>query len=321
MNYKIFISFFTLFVVNLAAAKTEKDSISIFTFQRLAMLKDFDCDACGCSASGGSMGFSSMLNANFVGLRYFHQGYSSRNGIFSNSPWVAENFNTIQVWSKIPVTNKVQIAALIPYHFHNRALASGIEEIQGLGDASLIATYSIYKTVKDSTVLTHTVQVGAGIKLPTGKFEEANNAGTINQSFQLGTGSWDYLFVTEYVLKKKNIGLNSMLNYTLKTENKKRYQFGNQLNYSSTLFYLLNLNTIALVPQLGIAGEVYESNKQYGQQVPNTAGEVLFSKFGLEVGRNKLSLGVSAMIPMFQNLSNGNIVAKYRCTLNVNYTL
>jgi hypothetical protein len=26
--------------------------------------------------------------------------------------------------------------------------------------------------------------------MPTGKFEEANNLGTVNQSFQLGTGSW-----------------------------------------------------------------------------------------------------------------------------------
>jgi hypothetical protein len=41
---------------------------------------DFDCDACGCSASGGSMGFSSM-NSNFVGIRYFNQSYSSRDGI------------------------------------------------------------------------------------------------------------------------------------------------------------------------------------------------------------------------------------------------
>jgi hypothetical protein len=41
---------------------------------------DFDCDACACSARG-SMGFSSMLNSNFVGIRYFNQSYSSRDGI------------------------------------------------------------------------------------------------------------------------------------------------------------------------------------------------------------------------------------------------
>lgn len=73
-------------VCNLTFAATVKDSISSFTFQRLAMMEDFDCDACGCSASGGSMGFSSMLNTNFVGIRYFNQSYTSRDGIFANSP-------------------------------------------------------------------------------------------------------------------------------------------------------------------------------------------------------------------------------------------
>jgi hypothetical protein len=62
--------------------------------------------------------------------------------------------------------------------------------------------------------------------MPTGKFEEANNLGTVNQSFQLGT-EVGIIFVTEYMIKKKNLGLNSMLNYNIKTENAKKYQFGN----------------------------------------------------------------------------------------------
>jgi hypothetical protein len=36
-----------------------------------------------------------------------------------------------------------------------------------------------------------------------------------------------------------------MLNYNIKTENSKKYQFGNQLNYGSFLFYLLDLKTVA----------------------------------------------------------------------------
>jgi hypothetical protein len=72
------------------------------------------------------------------------------------------------------------------------------------------------------------------------------------------------------MIKKKNLGLNSMLNYNIKTENSKKYQFGNQLNYGSTLFYL---KTVQLV-QIGIAGEVYE-HKQYGEKVINTAGDIL----------------------------------------------
>ncbi len=42
-------------------------------FQQYAIPESVLCDACGCSASGGSMGFASMLNTNFIGIRYFNQ--------------------------------------------------------------------------------------------------------------------------------------------------------------------------------------------------------------------------------------------------------
>jgi hypothetical protein len=300
---------------------TAKDSLSSFTFQRLAMLEDFDCDACGCSASGGSMGFSSMLNNNFVGVRYFKQSYTSRDGIFNNSPWIDENFNTVQAWARIPITQKIQISALVPYHFHERELTSGTESIAGLGDITVMGLYSVYETKKDSTLFTHKINLGAGVKMPTGKFAEANNLGSINQSFQLGTGSWDYLLVSEYVIKKNNLGLNTMLNYVFKTENSKNYEYGDQFNYASTLFYLFNLEALQLVPQLGLAGEVYQTNKQHGLDLPDTAGDILFGKFGIEVGRDKFSLGINAMLPINQNLSSGKMEANYRWGINLNYTL
>jgi hypothetical protein len=49
-----------------------------------------------------------------------------------------------------------------------------------------------------------------------------------------------------------------------------------------------------------VIGEVYETNKQHGEKV-NTAGDILFSKFGFE-GKDKLSV-VNAMLPINQNLS------------------
>jgi hypothetical protein len=85
---------------------------------------DFDCDACGCSASGGSLGFSSMLNSNFVGIRYFNQSYSSRDGILLTLLGLMKISIRLK-FDQIPVTEKIQIAALIPYHFHNRELTTG----------------------------------------------------------------------------------------------------------------------------------------------------------------------------------------------------
>lgn len=318
---KKYILLLTIMTVQSVFAIAEKDSIwPRFHFQKL-MREDDDCDACGCSANGGSMGFSSMFNNNFVGVRYFYQSYKSRDGIFNNSPWVDEDFNTIQAWARIPVAKKIQISALVPYHFHTRQRSTGDENIAGLGDITVLAMYNIYETSRDSTVFTHKLQVGGGVKAPTGTFNAENNKGSVNPGFQVGTGSWDYLLAGEYVIKKENLGFNAMFNYTFKTENEKLYQFGNQFNYGGTFFYLIERQSIKMVPQLGIAGEVFESNRQYKQTVPDSAGDIVFGKIGFEAGRNDLSIGINALLPINQNLSSGKVESNYRWSINVNYSL
>ncbi|MCW4467377.1 transporter [Flavobacterium sp. MFBS3-15] len=283
-------------------------------------LEAFDCDACGCSASGGGMGFSSMINGNFVGVRYFHQSYSSLDGIFNNSPWVDENFNTVQAWARIPVAKNLQVSALVPYHFHNRRLATGEQSIDGLGDITVLGLYTLYQTKNDSVPFRHVLQMGGGIKAPTGKYDSANN-GSVNPSFQVGTGSWDYLLAAEYIITRNNLGLNAMVNYTFKTENSEKYHFGDQFNYAATLFYMAGGDKLTVVPQAGIAGELYAANKQYGEDLPDTKGDILFGKLGVEAGLGKFSVGVAGMLPISQNLTGGRVEANYRWSVNLNYSL
>lgn len=310
-----------LFFVFQLSNATESDSVhNVNTFLKFPLLLVDDCDGCG-SASGGGMGFASMLNSNFIGIRYFNQLYKSNDGLYSNSPWNKENFNTTQIWARIPIGKNIQISTLIPYHFHERAVTKGKQSINGIGDVTLLIMYQLHQTHKDSTFFTHILQMGAGIKSPTGKFNESNTAGSVNPSFQVGTGSWDYLLATEYIIRRKQFGINTMFNYVIKTENEKMYRFGNQMNYAGTFFYLYQRDTFSLVPQLGLAGEVYQSNYQMGQELKNTAGDVFFSKIGFEMGKDKFSLGANIMLPIHQNLNGGNLDAKYRWSLNVNYSL
>lgn len=280
-----------------------------------------DCDACGCSANGGSMGFSSMLNENFVGIRYFHQSYKSRDGVFNNSPWIDENFNTSQIWARIPVSEKIEITALLPYHFHRRIKTNGNQNIDGIGDITVMAFYNLFESKVDSTAeFGHKILVGGGVKAPTGKYDSANN-GSINPSFQVGTGSWDYSVASEYIIRRKKLGLNTTLNYIFKTENDKNYKFGDQFNYGSTLFYTTGIQKVLIVPQIGIAGETYKANQDHKEDVPLTKGDIFFSKIGVEVGYKKFSAGVNAMLPINQNLTGGRVEANYRLAVNLNYSL
>ena len=280
-----------------------------------------DCDACGCSANGGSMGFSSMLNQNFVGIRYFHQSYKSRDGVFNNSPWIDENFNTAQIWARIPVSKKIEITALLPYHFHRRIKTDDTQNIDGMGDITVMAFYSLLESKIDSSAtFGHRILVGGGVKAPTGKYDSANN-GSINPSFQVGTGSWDYSIASEYIIRRKKLGLNTTLNYIFKTKNDQNYKFGDQFNYGSTLFYTTEIRKLSVVPQIGIAGETYTANQDHNEDVPLTQGDIFFGKVGLEIGFKKFSTGINAMLPIKQHLTGGRVEANYRLAVHLNYTL
>lgn len=279
-----------------------------------------DCDACGCSASGGSLGFSSMINPNFIGVRYLYQSYRSRDGVFNDSPWIKEQFNTAQLWARIPLSSKVEVTALIPYHFHRRVRTDQTQNINGIGDITILGFYTIFQTKTDTVAYQHKVQIGGGIKAPTGSYDRTNN-GSVNPSFQVGTGSWDYTLATEYTVKKDRWGANITANYIFKTENDKQYQFGNQLNYATTLFYTASANMATIVPNIGFAGEVYSANKDYDEDVRLTKGDILFGKAGVELGYNKFSFGVNAMVPLSQNLVGNRVEANYRLAFNLNYSL
>lgn len=316
---KKFISILCLFI-SISENSYSNTSKNTTVFKNPPIILEEDCDACGCSANGGSMGTNSLLNNHFIGIRHIHQSYKSKEGIFNNSPWAKETFNTIQVWSRIPISNKVEISTLIPYHFNERIKTNETQKISGIGDISLLGFYNLVQEKDDLKSIYQKLQIGAGVKLPTGRYDKENN-NSVNPSFQLGTGSWDYTIATEYTLQKKKYGLNLNTNYIFKTENNKNYQFGNQFNYSVNLFYNTQIKNIVAIPQAGILGEVYATNKEWGIEVPKTSGDILFYKMGIELGFKKFSFGTNIMLPITQNLTGKQVEARYRWAFNFNYVL
>lgn len=279
--------------------------------------QEFFCDACGCAAGNGSSGFESLLNPQFIGIKFFAQHYKAKENLFTNDLTQDQYFNTLQIWGKIPITQKLSIYGSLPYHFHSKKTLQGDINIEGIGDASVMGIYQLL----DKKEGTHQLNGGLGVKLPLGKFDEKGIT-AVNSSFQLGTGSWDYLFVLNYKYQKGLFSLLLNTDYTLKTENKKHYQFGNQWNYAATGFYRLWRNENSIFSgKLGFQGEVYNANQQFKEQLPNTAGSALYGKLGFELSYKKWSLGSEMMLPAYNKLANGDIKAKSRLGIFVNFGL
>lgn len=310
-----------LLILSVSVSAIEKDSLYIPQYenglQNFSKYEDFFCDACGCAAGNGSSGFESLLNPQFIGIKYFAQHYKAKENLFTNDLTQNQYFNTVQIWGKIPITKKLSIYGSIPFQFHEKKTLQGDINISGVGDANLMGIYEILKSKNTY----HQLNGGFGVKIPLGKFDEKGITG-VNPSFQLGTGSWDYQLALSYKYQKKLFALMLNSDYTIKTENKKHYQFGNQWNYSATGFYRLwrNENSI-LSGKLGLQGEVYNWNKQFGEIMPRTAGSALYGKLGFEVSYKKFSLGGELMLPAYTNLAGGDIEAKSRLSVFVNFGL
>lgn len=73
--------------------------------------------------------------------------------------------------------------ALLPYHNNNMELVIGKEGISGIGDFNVMGIYTLVQpTMYSTSNYTHKVQLGGGLKTPSGKYNVANN-GTLNPSF------------------------------------------------------------------------------------------------------------------------------------------
>ena len=319
-NTSIILSFVSLFTaISLYANVPPTNHISFKEMLSTLELEE-DCDVCGCTSSGGGFGFFSAANDHFVGIRYIYQDFRTREGLFRNDPWSNENFNTIQIWSRIKITDKIFALAVIPYHFHERIKSTGTESISGIGDITINGFYEVVNYGFSKGVIKS--HAGLGVKLPTGKFDSRLSE-SVNPSFQVGTGSWDGILSHEstFITHSGKWGANVQNFYTIKGENQNNYRFGNQSLSVLTLFYNKAFKNAVLIPQLGLAYENYASNKEFGERVPNTYGEITLLKSALEYKFSSFVLGAQWLAPVSQNVMNGNVRAKNRIGFHINYVL
>ncbi len=288
------------------------------------------CDICSCATSSGSTGFGTLSNSNFFGVRYMYQNFESRNGIFENSPTSEEHFNTFQLWAQISVYKNFHVTANLPYQDLNKDFNGVSENLSGLGDASVIGWYKhvFYKKEasdevnfsEEKTPSGHSLQFGLGIKVPTGKFEQRLTE-SVNPGFQVGTGSVDTVLSLGHNYGGDKIGVNTLLSYYAKGENKNEYQFGNQFSYSSRVFTVFPKENVNVMPFLGVSGDIYNEIKQYGEKIANSNGNIVNGTLGLEVIYKKFIFGSNYTLPIYQDLFGGNVESKQRFSVYLNIAI
>ncbi len=283
-------------------------------------VKVLACDVCGGSGAMSGIGFLPNSDFHFVGLSYRARTFSTVHPkLFASETTVlgTNTFQTAEVFGRYAATNRIQLMAFVPIHSRNITDTEGTYQINGIGDASLLANYLLIKK-KDMRWF-----VGSGVKLPTGNYDQETN-GQVVPNLQAGTGSYDALFTSNFTYLKNQFGMNAEGNYTLTSANDKYYEYGNQLDATFTGFYKWKNGKVMYVPQVGLnythtAQDV--SNTVYNTKAAYTEASQLLLPLGLDMYRGNMGLRLSYKIPLLSNMSEGYVTPRINCQAQLLYII
>ena len=276
------------------------------------------CNTCGCGVSNYHYGILPQYKKNFVGARYRYSTFDSRLDGSHTAPYSYETFQSAEIWGRYYPSDKLQIFAFIPYNFNEREEGEVITDLRGLGDVVISANYNILNTYDSTTSgWKHSLLIGAGVKLPTGKFDALQNGMTINQNFQLGTGSVDMVLNMIYTLRYRTTGVNAEFTYKYNTTNRDEYRFGNTTRSSVTAFVIPNTGAVTVMPNFGVSLETFQDNSQFDVPFPDSGGWAMTYNAGVEAYFGRFATGVTYSRPGKQQLFSGQVSANDRIAAHI----
>jgi hypothetical protein len=268
-------------------------------------------NSCGCGLNSGSLGILPLQQRHLVGLRWQTANFTSR--MHGSDHTSSEVFQTLGLWGRWQLTPRWQLSGMAPLQFSFSTGHHGNgSQIRGLGDAELVARFMVFDPRRQSDCSwQHVLQLGAGVKLPTGEFRHTGSDGTmLHANLQPGTGSTDALLAATYILRNDAWGFYLDGTARLTTENAEGYRFGNRLNTGLRAFWWKPLGRVMLVPHAGVALDAADLDADQGRYRGDTGGYALYGSLGTELYVGSLALGLTWQHPLAHALA-GSLVTPH----------
>jgi hypothetical protein len=275
------------------------------------------CEFCGCSSGNYFIGAFPQFKKYFVGTRYSFRTFTTKASA-DPSQYSKDFYQTVELWVGVNLGSRWQVLAFLPYSINQQNSDDGMMQTQGLGDATLIANYSLMNMTRENGIA-HQLWLGGGIKLPTGKFELDPDNLVASANNQPGTGSLDYLANFTYVFRSNEWSLNSNINYKI-NQSADAFKFGNRLAGSAFIFRSLYTIKATYRPNAGLLFENLQASRNNSLKVDGTGGYTLLAVGGLETTLNHMTVGFNAQLPLSQNMSAGQTTTKLRGMVHITYT-
>ncbi len=295
------------------------------------MIATYACPICGCGVGGFYIGLLPTYKSQFIGIRYEYAHYETH---LNNEPgqFSHDHYHQMEIYGGVTLGKHWQVLGFIPYHFNHQITDDGIVNKSGLGDVSLLANYKLWqssKLNKNNSFFKQEFWIGAGVKLPTGKYnvnfgdsttEELDDLlGDVNS--QMGTGSTDFIFNMMYNIHMGMFGINTTANYKVNTANNNHFKYGDRLSVNSFAYYQsMAAKKIFMAPNVGLLYQYTLPNYLAANKVQQTGGYVTSASAGIDFNISKITIGTNVQFPLLQNYAQGQTQLKVSGLMHLTYT-
>lgn len=204
---------------------------------------------------------------------------------------VYETYRTVELRGNYYLREKWKISAVIPYVHNTQTIGSALRySVNGLGDPTLMTSYQLLNTKKDTGTnhFSNRISVGIGIKVPLGKTNVSYENGKPNLDLQPGTGSWDALTFLTYTAKYKFAGINLITNFRRNGRDADLYRYGFTTNVTANVFADLKIKSSTVRFTGGAYLENAKMDATYSEYYQNeqayndTGGTLIFANGGIQ---------------------------------------
>lgn len=278
------------------------------------------CDICGCGVGSYYIGLLPDFKQRFAGLRYQYKTMRSHLGPGGSTSYLTtdETYQTAELWGGWNIGKKFRVLGFVPLNFSERSNQGISKSKTGLGDIAVTGYYQVFS--KMNTVA-HSLWIGGGVKLPTGKYEPAerkDNEDSPN-NFQLGTASVDFTLNAMYDIRLMDLGLNTNISYKLNTRNKYDYQYGNKFSANLLAYYKLRpLKALSISPNAGILFETADKDTEQ-IKIDVSGGYTLMGTAGVELSFKQYAIGGNFQPVLSQELAGMKVKAGNRAMVHLTY--
>lgn len=277
------------------------------------------CDICGCGPAGQFFGMLPIFEGRYASLRYQQQWFTHPETPLNTLDGEALRHDVMQSmewWMRWQLDERWQLIAQLPYRHHARIGSQGTAvEISGPGDFQITAFYKLWES-RDSSRWQQAMTGGAQLVVPTGPYQQRDaKRRMLPEEFQLGTGAWGMQWQFFYTISRNGKGVQLESRWRAHLANELGYQRGPAWGNSIQLFVNRQGKRFRWMHYAGATADQVWSDNSFGERQFSTGGSSWGLSAGTDLYTSKSALHFLFQLPVYQVLTSGQPVNRYRLML------